>query len=322
MKRLSVLLAGLAVAITVSAGVQLKNARPEAKNRKFVAPTTKMVNKTNRLKAIISEQPEGELKTYDRAGEAIVYSSWYGLYTTEQSGKCYIVYADDGQTIYMKDPLFGYAGIGAWVEGTIEGDHIFIPLGQSVYYSDYYQADVVLRWGTTYTYEDYDNYGELTTYIGIEYDDRATDVEFLIEGDVITMLGSEGDINTYEATGLTAQWADDDSWCGNIDWNTELTLRENYVPHGVIMDQPEGQVVTYQRSGEYPRGNATHPEGQQPRWCWCIVCQRVDQDSGQRQRRLGNIHPEEGWQQLADSHFQRFEQRLDRLPVRCNQRYY
>ena len=254
MKRLSVLLAGLAVAITVSAGVQLKNVRPDTKNHKFVAPTTKMVKKsTNRINAIVSEQPEGEFKTYKRAGESMV-NSMFGLSLTAQSGKCYIVYGEDGK-IYMKDPVSGYTE-GAWVEGTIEGDIISIPLGQSVYYSDYYQADVVLRWATTYTYEDYDDNGELTTYIGVEYDERATEVQYQVDGDVITMLGSDGDMyaefpNNYCATGLTAQWTDDDSWSGNMDWNTVLTWTENYVPHGVLMDQPEGEMLTYTRGGEY-----------------------------------------------------------------------
>ncbi|MBR5170244.1 MAG: hypothetical protein IKW85_06715 [Muribaculaceae bacterium] len=255
MKKLTLLLAGLAIAITATAGVQVKNVRPDVKNHKFVAPTTKMVQKsTNRMNAIVSEQPAGELKTYKRAGESMV-NSIFGLSLSEQSGKCYIVYAEDGQTIYMKDPLSGYTE-GAWVEGTIEGDIISIPLGQSVYYSDYYQADVVLRWATTYTYEDYNDDGELTTYIGIEYDDRATVVEYQVDGDVITMLGSDGDMNAefpnnYCATGLTAQWTDDDSWSGNMDWETVLTLTENYVPHGVIMDQPEGEMLTYTRGGEY-----------------------------------------------------------------------
>ena len=255
MKKLTLLLAGLAIAITATAGVQVKNVRPDVKNHKFVAPTTKMVQKsTNRMNAIVTDQPAGELKTYNRSGESMV-NSIFGLSLTEQSGKCYIVYAEDGQTIYMKDPLSGYTE-GAWVEGTIEGNIISIPLGQSVYYSDYYQADVVLRWATTYTYEDYNEEGEPATYIGVEYDDRATVVEYQVDGDVITMLGSDGDMNAefpnnYCATGLTAQWTDDDSWSGNMDWKTVLTWTENYVPHGVIMDQPEGEMMTYVRGGEY-----------------------------------------------------------------------
>jgi hypothetical protein len=36
-----------------------------------------------------------------------------------------------------------------------------------------------------------------------------------------------------------------------MDWKTVLTLTENYVPHGVIMDQPEGEVKTYMRGGTY-----------------------------------------------------------------------
>lgn len=249
-------MAGLAIAITASAGIQTKDVRPVEKNNKLMFPT-KIAKKAtnNRLNAIVTEQPAGELKTYKRAGEGMA-NSFFGLSLTEQSGKCYIVYAEDGKTIYMKDPVSGYAGNNAWVEGTIEGDIISIPLGQSVYYSDYYQADVNLAWGTTYTYEEEDENGEMTTYIGIEFDERATVAEFQIDGETISLLGSDGDIYAegdaaYCATGLTARWSDDDSWSGNMDWKTVLTLTENYVPHGVIMDQPEGEVKTYMRGGTY-----------------------------------------------------------------------
>ena len=256
MKKLTFLLAGLAIAITASAGIQTKDVRPVEKNNKLMFPT-KIAKKAtnNRLNAIVTEQPAGELKTYKRAGEGMA-NGFFGLSLTEQSGKCYIVYAEDGKTIYMKDPISGYAGNNAWVEGTIEGDIISIPLGQSVYYSDYYQADVNLAWGTTYTYEQENEDGEMTTYIGIEFDERATVAEFQIDGETISLLGSDGDIYAegdaaYCATGLTARWADDDSWSGNMDWKTVLTLTENYVPHGVIMDQPEGEVKTYMRGGTY-----------------------------------------------------------------------
>lgn len=256
MKKLTLLLAGLAIAITASAGIQTKDVRPVEKNNKLMFPT-KIAKKAtnNRLNAIVTEQPAGELKTYKRAGEGMA-NGFFGLSLTEQSGKCYIVYAEDGKTIYMKDPISGYAGNNAWVEGTIEGDIISIPLGQSVYYSDYYQADVNLAWGTTYTYEEEDENGEMTTYIGIEFDERATVAEFQIDGETISLLGSDGNIYAdgdaaYCATGLTARWSDDDSWSGNMDWKTVLTLTENYVPHGVIMDQPEGEVKTYMRGGTY-----------------------------------------------------------------------
>jgi len=256
MKKLTLLLAGLAIAVTASAGVQFKNARPDVKNHKFVAPTTKMVKKsTNRMTAPVTEQPAGEMKTYTRSGEMMSYSSWFGLQIGYQSGKCYIVYADDGQTIYMKDPVCGFAQ-GSWVEGTIDGNIISIPLGQSLAWSDSYQCDIVLAWGTSYTYEDYDENGELTTYIGMEFDDRATEVQYEIDGTTISMLGSDGNAaaegdEIYNATGLCAQWGDDLSWTGAMDWKTVLTERDPYIPHGVIMDQPEGEVVTYTRGGWY-----------------------------------------------------------------------
>ena len=69
MKKLTLLLAAMAIAISASAGVQFKNTHADLKNRKFVAPTTKMVKK-QQMRDVVTDQPAGELKTYKRAGES------------------------------------------------------------------------------------------------------------------------------------------------------------------------------------------------------------------------------------------------------------
>ena len=249
MKKLSLLLVAMAVAISASAGVQFKSTHATMNPNKLVAPNTKMKKATPRFK-MIDERPEGELKTYLRGGQCITYN--YGLSAGEQSGRVHAIYAEDGKTVYLDNILMGYSGNGTWVEGTIEGNEIIVPLGQEISYNSYYDAYIVLRWGSTYYYEAEDSYGETQTYIGVEYDDRTTEVHFLIDGDVMYMQGAEVDPeDPYMMTGLTAQWTDDDSWSGNMDANTTLTLTENYAAHEVITEQPEGQEMLYSMTAGY-----------------------------------------------------------------------
>ena len=69
----------------------------------------------------ITEQPAGTLKNYSRVGNSVVYDYENGMYVAYQEGKVSIVYAEDGKTVYMKDPLYAMA-YGTWVEGTLSDD--------------------------------------------------------------------------------------------------------------------------------------------------------------------------------------------------------
>ena len=57
---------------------------------------------------VITQQPQGTLKTYNREGMSVVNEYDYGFYVAYQEGKVSIVFADGGK-VYMKDPL--YAGL-------------------------------------------------------------------------------------------------------------------------------------------------------------------------------------------------------------------
>ena len=63
-----------------------------------------------------------------------------------------MVYAEDNK-VYINDLLYGSTDLfgDAWIEGTIssDGTTLTIPMEQSIYYSEYYQADVFLAWGST-----------------------------------------------------------------------------------------------------------------------------------------------------------------------------
>ena len=254
MKKLSVLLVALAVAVSASAGINQKVARSIHNNK--IVKTEKV--KINELKGkatkakfgVINTQPEGELKSYNRAGQGVYASSGY-LYCAQQTGsRMDIVWGENGK-VYLKDILFNF-GAGTWVEGTYDADAsmITVPLEQSIYFSTEYNADINLCWGHTYETED----GK----IGFERDLNVEEAVYLVDeaAGTITLLNSEGpetldgsDINSYLGLGLSAYWTDDDSWYGNLEWNTVLTEREPFVTPDVITEQPEGELYTYVRSG-------------------------------------------------------------------------
>lgn len=90
---------------------------------------------------IITTQPKGVLKTYERSGYAYYNNNGY-LRRGAQTGTIDIVYAEDG--VYLKDPL-SKAIVGTWVKASISADSttIVLPLGQSIAY-DAKQADSVV----------------------------------------------------------------------------------------------------------------------------------------------------------------------------------
>ncbi len=184
----------------------------------------------------ITEQPEGELKTYDRSGYY-----YYDNFIYEQEGTVNIVYAPDGETVYIQDILCN-SGIGTWVRGTIEGGKIHVPMGQTLIRDDESMYGVMLAWGQTYY--DYDSESYL-----FENDPTVTEVTFTINGNTISMdnssFGPNDDIDG--ATGLCGIYSDIPIWFAQCDLMTVFTAPE---PTPTIIDeQPEGELVTYLRSG-------------------------------------------------------------------------
>lgn len=240
----------MAIAISTSAGVPVKSHRALMNYRSLSVNET--ILKGNSLN-MITTQPEGELKEYNRAGQTLDGNGGYVTPTT-QSGTCNIVYAPDGTTIYMQDPISGYK-TGAWVEGTVDGNTITVPLGQELEDDSNYDAYVVLTFGTTYFYDDNGN-----QYI--EIDDTGYEVAtFTIDGNTIRLNGSAGDIyaygdDAYIATGLAGKWNDINSWSGDLDMFSVLTeVQTQPVDPGevptVISEVPDGALMTYHRTGGY-----------------------------------------------------------------------
>ena len=260
MKKLSLLLVALAIAVTASAAVNF-NGRGVSKKMNRMLPPTAKVEKQNPAQrfGLPADHPAGELKTYLRGGEALYYS--YGVYNAEQDGKVYVVFAEDGETVYIMDPVYGLS-MNAWVEGKlVENNLISVAMGQSLgYEEDWWYGDIyeyALVWGSTYFYDSDEideETGKPARYIDLEVDERATEAFFEIDGDVLRLLDSDGDISLegedgFIGTGLAAVYSNyNNAWTGNIDWKTTYTLTENYQPVEMITEQPEGELVQYYRS--------------------------------------------------------------------------
>ena len=291
MKKLLFLLLGMAVAAGASAGVdmkQLPQVQPQQMHKiqpkQIHATQSNVVNRNslklqtqkttqfwnafagNQLKAAkkrvvtsapsfkapVTTQPEGEVKTYTRSGTAL-YSEGSSVRAGNQSGTIQIVYAPDGETVYFKNLLYtsGDSYGDHWMSGTIVGNEIHVPLGQSMYYSSYYDADIITVWGTSYVANGSVEFTPITT---------VTEAVYLIDGNTISLQGTEpgtGDYAAYEGVGLSAYWSDDATWDYVMEWNTVFTLVENTDGPTIITDddvvalaQAGGYLLDFNRKGE------------------------------------------------------------------------
>jgi hypothetical protein len=229
MKKLSLLILSIAIAVSAMAGVNSKgNAyRPMDKMTSAAA-----LNAPSRVD-IITEQPEGTVVNYQRAGEYLM-SSLYGYDTDYQTGRVKIVYAEDGKTVYIQDILCYAEGTGVWAVGELSDDGltISVPLGQYVAYNEEFGYGVILSWGST----DVIDLGDDFYWLDFIADDRATEVTYAVdpENGTITMQGSEGSLeNPYPyncvATGLAGLWSDDGS-VATIEWGSTWTMLGDAVP--------------------------------------------------------------------------------------------
>jgi hypothetical protein len=271
MKKLAVLLFALVVAVGVQ-GAPVKVVRSVDNNRmvvkKEITTKHKFVKESPRAHAlegatrIISEQPEGEAVTYRRTGDC-VYATSNGITAGSESGSTTIVFGSDNK-VYFKEILSGanaYFGT-AWVEGTIEDNKITVPLGQSIYWSETYSADVVLVWGSSYLYTATNASGEEGLYVGFDEVEGVTSVTYIIDPDAKTISlvndleqpevpAEYADYAAYYAAGLSCKWTDDDSFGGFVAKNTVFTEVDPSSLPTIISEQPEGDLIIYNRYGGY-----------------------------------------------------------------------
>jgi hypothetical protein len=182
---------------------------------------------------IIFDQPEGDLKVYERAGGAM-YNYWGYLFTTYQDGGAMkIVFAEDGKTVYLQDPI-SQATNGAWVKAELsdDGKTLSMPLNQHIVYYDEVGYGMITAW-VDVTVDD-DGYIIATPNYDIN------EATFTIGDDgTISLNGSSGNVETFECSGLGLIYDDDFTWAGYADWESVYTpFNETPVtlPDGAILE--------------------------------------------------------------------------------------
>ena len=229
MKNLALLITCVAVALSASAIVKSSGNAYRPMDKMQHAGMMKAPSRVD----IITEQPEGTVVNYTRGGEYMTVSL-YGYESAYQTGRVKLVYADDGQTVYIQDPLCYGEGVGAWVQGQLSEDGltISVPLGQYVAYNEEYDYGLILAWGSTMVIDLGDDFYWLDFYA----DETKTEVCYAVdpENGTITMLDSEGSVdNPYpydcEATGLAGVWSDDGT-VATIEWGSTWTVMGETVP--------------------------------------------------------------------------------------------
>ena len=169
------------------------------------------------LPTVITEIPENcEVTNYWRS-TGYIATSWFGVSAGMTDGTFSIAIDPETNDAYILNPVWWVDSYNSWVKGEYDPETgiITIPTGQYLAYDEYYGYGIVLGWGSTYTYingEDED--GNPAYYLGSELDERATEIQFQIDGDYVYLLNGEGDINAEfpdwaNATGMMAYYSDD-----------------------------------------------------------------------------------------------------------------
>lgn len=190
------------ILLSVSASAQTAKRMAHAPQHKAVASGD----------PVIIDRPEGELKTYQRSGQCFYRPTDYQLLDGEQSGTIRIVYGDDGKHVWLEGPVT-YLDNKAWVEGTISGNTITLPLRENVAY-----------------YPEYDAYTQLV-FLNTHNDDEEgilyfpTDEETMVATFTIDPDGTVRLNDSHEEHVLALVWSDTGDWTGFADYNSVYTPR-------------------------------------------------------------------------------------------------
>ena len=167
---------------------------------------------------VITEIPENcEVNTYWRS-TGYIASSIFGVSAGYTDGTFQIAIDPETNEAYILNPVWWVDSYNSWVKGEYDPETgiITIPTGQYLMWSDAYAYGIVLGWGSTYAYTegDEDGDGEDDYYLGSELDDRATEIQFQIDGDKVYLLNGEGNLDAEfpdwaSTTGMFAYYSDD-----------------------------------------------------------------------------------------------------------------
>ena len=187
---------------------------------------------------VIENIPDGlNVMTFNR-NTGYIASSIFGISAGHTDGKLNVAFDEENGEVYIQNPLWWTDSYDTWVKGTYTVNEdgtclLSIPTGQYLYWSDSYQYGIQLMWGYSYTYidgQDPDT-GEDLYYLGTAVDDRAEEIEFLLDGNNLYLLNGEGDIDAEfpewaNATGMMGIYSDDLSFISIEFANAEAPVGE------------------------------------------------------------------------------------------------
>ena len=166
---------------------------------------------------VITEIPENcEVNTYWRS-TGYIASSIFGVSAGYTDGTFQIAIDPETNEAYILNPVWWVDSYNSWVKGEYDPETgiITVPTGQYLSWSDAYGYGIILGWGSTYAYTngDEDGDGEDDYYLGSELDDRATEIQFQIDGDKVYLLNGEGNLDAdfpdwASTTGMFAYYSD------------------------------------------------------------------------------------------------------------------
>ena len=168
---------------------------------------------------IITQQPEGTLRLYQRTGS----STWASLYFMDASQDgilAEVVFSEDGTKAYFHN-IISHAATGAWVEGDVEGNTITVPLGQVVNWWD--EDDNGNK-----------NYGMQLARVKVNGNidtytvDTKGSVTFTIDGNDLRLNDTSGDTDNklYDGLGLVYTGAFANEWSYYLDYETVMHFKD------------------------------------------------------------------------------------------------
>ena len=147
-----------------------------------------------------------------------MYNFWGYLFTANQDGGAMqMVFANDGKTVYMQDPI-SQAIAGTWVKAELsdDGKTLTMPLNQFIIFYDEVGYGLMTAWVDVTT--DEDGYIVATPNLDIK------EATFTIADDgTISLVGSTGNVDTFEGSGIGLIYDDDLTWAGYVDWESVYT---------------------------------------------------------------------------------------------------
>ncbi len=223
MKKILLLFVVLVATITAGAQPRLVNNRIAPVNVPVNHQGMKRVKGMNQTTAavnVITDQPEGEIKIYNRSGgcsyvETDDDGNKSAVGDSQEGTTATLCFAADNQTVYIKDPVCTDKN-GSWIKGTISGNTITFPTKQYVYYgSGTYSNGTTWEAGLQIAICTFNAQGGLVV--------TNDPIVYTIDGTTIKLTSTIG-ILACGVRVLAEFWSDDLSWTGYSEWSTVLTL--------------------------------------------------------------------------------------------------